>query len=142
MSAINETRKENNPIGSPIHIIHVSTNGSWRKTRLSFRIHGPEVPKDGSPRCFSDHKKPVADTFLSLSSVLPFPAPVVLSFRSRSTFRVALRSALFTRQGPSKPPFSIPLRTVYFSIGTGLSFPTVDHLKQLMVAVLMINAFL
>lgn len=94
------------------------------------------------PQCFSDHKKPVADTFLSLSSVLPFPAPVVLSFRSRSTFRVAPRSALFTRQGPSKPPFSIPLRTVYFSIGTGLSFPTVDHLKQFMVTVLMINTFL
>lgn len=97
---------------------------------LSFRI-----------QCFSDHKKPVADTFLSLSSVLPFPAPVVLSFRSRSTFRVAPCSALFTRQGPSKPPFSTPLRTVYFSIGTGLYFPTVDHLKQLVVTVLTINKF-
>lgn len=141
MSAINETRKENNPIGSPIHIIHVSTNGSWRKTRSVSASTGRKSQKM-VPRCFSDHKKPVADTFLSLSSVLPFPAPVVLSFRSRSTFRVAPRSALFTRQGPSKPPFSIPLRTVYFSTGTGLSFPTVDHLKQLMVAVLMINAFL
>lgn len=141
MSAINETRKENNPIGSPIHIIHVSTNGSWRKTRSVSASTGRKSQKT-VPRCFSDHKKPVADTFLSLSSVLPFPAPVVLSFRSRSTFRVAPRSALFTRQGPSKPPFSIPLRTVYFSTGTGLSFPTVDHLKQLMVAVLMINAFL
>lgn len=141
MSAINETRKENNPIGSPIHIIHVSTNGSWRKTRSVSASTGRKSQKT-VPRCFSDHKKPVADTFLSLSSVLPFPAPVVLSFRSRSTFRVAPRSALFTRQGPSKPPFSIPLRTVYFSSGTGLSFPTVDHLKQLMVAVLMINAFL
>lgn len=141
MSAINETRKENNPIGSPIHIIHVSTNGSWRKTRSVSASTGRKSQKT-VPRCFSDHKKPVADTFLSLSSVLPFPAPVVLSFRSRSTFRVAPRSALFTRQGPSKPPFSIPLRTVYFSTGTGLSFPTVDHLKQLMVAVLMINVFL
>lgn len=117
----------------------------YQQTEVDERHGQFPHPRAGSPkRRYLDVSLIIRNQSRTRSSRYPQCSlfQLLLSFHFGHVRRFAPRSALFTRQGPSKPPFSIPLRTVYFSTGTGLSFPTVDHLKQLMVAVLMINAFL